>query len=394
VRAPVLVLAIAMSACGSAPPPPVAVAPPRSGPHWLDAADVGFLQGVPFVRVRIGDHGPYWLAVDTGAAHTLIGSSLATELGLALDGSGPSITTPDGSQVPSRAEVTLPDVQVGDAVLTAPHTLVLAGDAVERALNAWRSTDPARGVLGASALAGHVLTIDYHAGTIAIDPRGTPIEGPHAFDAIDDELGCPSVPLRIGELEHRVTIDTGSSEGIFVSEDWEDDLEFSTGPLIVGFAMGASGMMAEHAGRLDGSVELAGYTLDSPIVSLAAVPSVGASFLMAFTFVYDHDAARAALIGRDDMDLHQPPIESIGFGWIYEHGAWQVAGIVPESHATAAGVAAGDELLSIGGHTVEEVAHGLPWDQLTTGDDRAIEVRIRRGTEELTLRVPIAVLIP
>jgi len=291
-----------------------------------------------------------------------------------------------------RGLVTIPEVRVGSATLRDVRTTVFDEAAVDAMLNGWRSDEPARGILGYEALAHHVLTVDYERDRLAITPAGAPPDPATTFD-LAPLRGVPTLPVRVDGAQYRVIIDTGSSEGIYLSEDWEDDLHFRAGPTIVGYVMGASGLVAEHAGRLEGAIEIGGHRVDAPIVSLAAVPVCGAAYLLRFIVTLDVDASRGSLVQADSEPIEALPIRSFGFAWLHVGGVWRITRLIPGGHAGTAGIMVDDELLTIGGHTPEELASSwLGWEDIAPGDHTV--VRVRRGDEEVSIDLPIAILVP
>jgi predicted aspartyl protease len=112
-----------------------------------------------FVPVFIDGQGPFSFALDTGASSTLVGTELASELGLADVGPAPPLAGIGGG---ARGRIVEVDAwRVGDVPLLPKEVVSaeLPGDDVQ-------------GLLGSDILSNFgVITVDYGVGTLYLEPR-------------------------------------------------------------------------------------------------------------------------------------------------------------------------------------------------------------------------------
>lgn len=175
------------------PPPPTTIG---------DRADIEMdtSQGIPIVSVMVNGRGPYRFGIDTGAqGYARLSARLATELGLIPVG---EVMTGDPSGNNRR---TLPVYRVdrlalGELIFTSISTKQLAlADAVD-------------GILALGLFRQWLLTIDYAGGRLIVARGALPAaDGATVLDYTAGPGGAVQVPMRIGDLETVVNLDTGAA---------------------------------------------------------------------------------------------------------------------------------------------------------------------------------------
>jgi hypothetical protein len=248
------------------------------------------------------------------------------------------------------------------------------------------------GVLGLSALAGLLVTVDAGAGTLTL-ARGS-LPAPNGRDLL------PLVPLDgywgIGRL-WGVEIDAGGTKATAVlnllspgavsaAPRLASAARFSSAPAAVGRVMGPMiGRVERRVGRLEGDLRIGGYTLERPLVSVFPVPpqlpeswSLGAAVLRSFAVTFDQRARVVRLARADASPIPAPPpVRDFGFdaGAGPGGGAYAVRFVIPGSAAERAGIREGDELLLADGKAPASL-DAATWRALTVRTD-AVPFRFR-----------------
>ena len=192
--------------------------------------------GRPVVELLVNGKGPFRLVVDTGAAVTVLDSSLAAELSL------------------RDTDVQLQDVRMGAVTLSGLNAFVvpLAG--------LLRGEGAPRGVLSASAFPGHLVTFDYPGRQLRV-ARGTlpAADGRVLFSYQGADL--PSVPVRVAGREITVHLDTGAPYALALPTRYMKDLPLAGEPVQRGMARTHSGSKPIYAATLAGDIAIGDFTL-------------------------------------------------------------------------------------------------------------------------------------
>jgi hypothetical protein len=142
-RALLLVLMLAASACASAPRPAVVEIPFR------------YINHVILMDTYVGGRGPYTFLLDTGVTPSGVDSALAPELGIALDEDRSGAAAGVGSN-----DVTAYAVRLHDVMISGVDYGDLDAAAIPMAGLSRRLGEPLHGILGDSFLRGKIVTID------------------------------------------------------------------------------------------------------------------------------------------------------------------------------------------------------------------------------------------
>lgn len=211
--------------------------------------------GRPGLNVRINGQGPFAFVVDTGASHTVIDLSLASELSLPAGGGGNTIK----------------ELAVGG--MTVHDFGVMAGPLLRTPGNG----DTPRGVLSALSFPGYLLTFDFPRRLITIH-SGALGEPDHKtiFSYASGEP--PTVPVKVAGREFQVHLDTGAPFPLALPTKYKGEVPLE-GPLEEGRkARTPSGEFPIYKGSVKGEIEIAGNKLAlHEILFSDAVPYPGAT---------------------------------------------------------------------------------------------------------------------
>jgi hypothetical protein len=160
---------------------------------------------IPVVEVTINGRGPYRFGIDTGAQGMgRISSELAAQLGLMPVG---EVQTPaPGGALDARKIYRAQKLAIGG--MTFPYADLVTMAALPNRPTNWS------GILGIDLFRKVTLTLDYGRGAMKLSRE--PLTGGVAakFDS-----GVPSIPLKIGDRQLTVDLDTGNGAApLFVSE--------------------------------------------------------------------------------------------------------------------------------------------------------------------------------
>jgi hypothetical protein len=205
------------------------------------------------VDVKINGKGPYRFILDTGASGNVIDTALQDELSLPKS---PMTATFPGHGG-SMTLVSVEEMNVGEAKLGGLTAVVMHLDKL------FTGDGAPRGVLSASAFPGHLVTFDYPKKRIGIAKGKVEAEdAKHTFAYSEEDL-LPTVPVRIGEREVRVQLDTGSGYGLTLPRHYLDELPLASPPKDSGqknrTPMGDSPIMVA---KVKGPIALGAYALE------------------------------------------------------------------------------------------------------------------------------------
>jgi predicted aspartyl protease len=375
-----------------------------SSVHALEQARFPYeeIGGHLFVRGEIGDSGPRWLTLDTGAGHSVLDAKSARSLGIPVKpgrtwtGAGGAVT---GEMVQDVA------IRLAGVEIRIPQLDVSPLDGLRQALG--RDVDL---VLGHEFWSRFIVEIDPIAQEIRLhDPKTWTYDGAGESIAMRMEENCPYVKLQLqlpeaGAVDIECIIDTGSGSTLilqpaFVEAHRLRDRVGKTLPLRGG---GLGGQFGMSLARLP-SLKIGRFEVERPLVLLpeggdfAAAGSegnIGGGLLRRFTTIYDY--AHNRLILEPNAHFTAPDEHDMSGAGITpsnaEPGVFLIARVREGSAAEAAGVRVGDRLVAIDGRPTAEMdlehIRGLMRED---GRERAL--RVRRAGEFLDIRVKLRRMI-
>lgn len=378
VCAAVLVVASGFAVAQRTGPAPEAAPPQRPLDYASATLEEGshtfgfirFVDGIMLENVMINGTGPYRFLLDTGAEG---GGRLdrAVVEALKIPSTGASETlTPRGPRAVTQH--TIETLTIGPLTFTGVQ--VLSRDYRSEIPPGFKPFD---GILGYHLFREYLLTIDYPARSITIE-RGElpPADGETVLNIISED-DDPEVEVVIGGRTCRALLDTGGMMFLAVPGALEADLTFSGPPESRGsFKMGA----------LSGDLRIGAVAFHDPQVVIGgsfAEPIVGARALAALRLTFDQKNRRVHIEKPPERKRFGVAIpwrdDRLGPG---EHISEVVAGGIAE----AAGLRAGDRVISING-----VAPGAMdrEDLLRALDGESVQFVVERGGERVEATLSI-----
>jgi hypothetical protein len=225
----------------------------------LPMQDMG---GRPVVELKINGKGPYRFILDTGAATTVISEELNRELSLTPP-AGVHVATIGGGAAPTL--VAIHDVRMGDVVLEDMIAAVIPLSGLLQGENA------PRGVLSAASFPGYLVTFDYPGKKIVVKKGALDSGDSKTIFQYTEEQMLPTVPVRIAGHDTQVHLDTGSPHGLTVPVKFLTELPLASQPKEAAKVRTHGGEFSVSIARVDGTVELGRYKLDSDEVRFSDV---------------------------------------------------------------------------------------------------------------------------
>lgn len=349
-----------------------------------------------YLPVRLGGK-QSWFVLDTGAEATVVDAEHARANG--ISGSGSIAATGNGESTVTAQAIAKPALSVGGVAMPLETMYAVP----LRAL--WpREGRAMEGILGYDVLSHFVVEIDYAASRVRLhDPeRFTPPAGAASLP-LTYEGNVPAIRAAFElpggrRIEGRMIVDTGNSGGLDLYGPFVEanGVRAAIGQAREGAGgMGVGGVSKQDLSRID-AFHLGPFTLRAPIVTLsrdakgaAAHPelagNLGGRVLRRFTVFIDYPNDRMLL--QPNALLPAPfEYDMSGLALVAEGEAFDrviVRRVLPETAASAAGFAEGDEIEAIDGERPR--LHRLR--DLFLQPEKTYELRVRRGAELLTLKL-------
>jgi PDZ domain-containing protein/aspartyl protease len=338
-------------------------------PKPVGAMPFELYDGRVFLRVRVNGGEPGEFQFDSAAGRSCVTRRfgrrirLETPLTATVSGAG------DGSQtVPVARDV---EFAIGGLGFRAERVLLVDMD--ELTLYTGRRTD---GLVGRELLERYVVAFDYEARTMtAYEPASFEYRGSGAILPIEVQMGGPVVQavLRMPDrppLPMRLLLDAPHAGPLVLTTRFVDrhrlldSARALTPTLLPTVAIGVGGESAQLLGR-SLSLEIGPYVLPSPVVSFSRAKAgtlaaaeidglVGSRFLARFRIVYDYSRRRVIL---EPGPRFEEPFTADMSGLRLRSRTLalrtiEIARVSEGSPAEAAGLRAGDLLLSVDGRGV------------------------------------------
>jgi hypothetical protein len=392
------VLALVLSAVGASP---LAARPgqPVIMPFLYEDARL-------YVPVRIASGPVHWFILDTGASHTVIDTALAKSSGLGL--SAGRAVTGAGAGSSQEARTAAVHLSVGGVPLRVAQPTVI--DLVHL-LGATSGRAPA-GIIGSEFFREHFVDVNFAAHRISIYAAASERRSFYAAEVpltFADRTPLTQVQLTVpsGRLITAIAlVDLGAKSTFLVPEPFIDREKLREAfpnkiesPL--GAGVGGDTFYAFARARRLGFAG-AGLALERPVIGLSIRGSLratwhegllGADFLSRFRLGFDYMHARLLLTQRSN--------ESVAFDrsglFLVAQGSdlsrVVVRSLVDGSPAARAGLAPGDELLTIDGVPVGAIGLSAIRDRLKQPGTVQVTLGFRRGGERRAARFGLRDLI-
>jgi len=343
-------------------------------------------RGWPVIEVRLGEHGPYKMILDTGSSVTVLNARLQEELGIESSGTT-RLGDPSNPTAREFDVITLPELAIGDAFFEELTAVTWTQDM-------GLSSVGIDGIVGLPVFQDCLLTLDYAAKEVRIEQGALP-----AADGtrVVEFAGKDNITLTL-EVEGETVdahFDSGNSRNIVLPSKLEDKLRLVPGTEHTGTATRASGSFPVRGGKLDGEIRVGGRVLVSPEVIFddsLPVANVGRTFLEQGPVTIDLKNRRMRIgeaprqAGRQVRDMSKGG-RRLGIEMALGGGAeLRISRVVPGSLAEKSGFLAGDVLLTVNDTPVSAIDHQALKDALSKPAGFPIEVR--RDDERLVIQVP------
>ncbi len=296
--------------------------------------------------------GPYRFLIDTGSSATLVTPALARRYpSKAL----PSSTAPRVRVTSAEGRITelpagwLSELELGEARFQ--NIPVLIYDCAPLSAHLGVKLD---GILGFPLFRELILTLDYPAKRVLLQPANTTPLVPGTTIAFDDARKTPVIHVGLGGRSLVALIDSGSDAGFSLNPVGVEPRFVS--PPRPGTMVGTlAGDRIQQIGRLADSLAIGGYVLPQPIVDLSdELSSIGGDVLKHFTVTFDQVHERVTFYRESRDPITTAPRRSAGVSFNKTPAYWKVAGVVPGSPAEGAGVQTGDLVTRINGEPVAQ----------------------------------------
>jgi hypothetical protein len=332
--------------------------------------------------------GPWRFLIDTGSSTTLVSPEFAERYGTGEAARRlPAVRVRGADGLTTMLQpVTIRRIELGDARFERVQSLIY--DCTDLSAHLGMKID---GVLGFPLFRDTILTLDYPQSRLILTTAGQAPLMPGATLDFDNAAKVPLIPIELGSRRLLALIDSGS-DGPLQLNPAGLDLTFLSGPRLGGIVGTLTGDRQQQIARLSETLRIGTYRLPEPVVDLTdQLSSLGGEVLQHFTLTFDQARGRVTFYRPATTAIESPSRISSGISFSRTAAYWRIAGLVPDSPATAAGLQVGDLVVRINGRPVEQ------WniDQFRELIDRSqeIEYTLLNGRTETRLRLPTIVLV-
>ncbi len=348
-----------------------------------------FINGMPYVELKINGKGPYRFLVDTGAAFIAISPRVAREAHVR---GTPTKVNIEGSTGASEdlSIVTIDQVEAPGFILKGIQGISLSLELIQRFESLWGS--PFDGIIGMATLQQVLLEIDYPQQKVSVaklDSATPSLESGHPYSGTGEYAAVrPYVKFATSSVKQpliTVQIDTGEYGGFYLSD-------ITAFPVLVGlsrsdeFHYGIGGSWRPFVGQLNGDILLGQATWRNPKIQSANENRIGSEALQYWKLVIDPKRKLLWLVGDEAVSTttYSGPLDPDGCPSVYGFAADKegdsliVKEVDPGSRAERAGVKVGDR------YTEEAIESNKPGAG-TGGNSTRNRLHIVRGEEKLEI---------
>jgi len=334
-----------------------------SGPHETRIPPAGTtvpmprFQNIPYVEAYVNGKGPYRLVVDTGAPLLGLNNAVADDLKLPATSLGDTpgtrikVRSPGGDGRPATPR-DVDTLKIGNAEFSGVQAL--ASDSP--------FTSDFDGVLGLAVFRDCLLTFDYPAGELRL-AQGTlpPANGRDVLD-YETRMGKIVFAADVDGQPFDFTLDTGASAWFVFPKALTKRSKYLHGPVEAHQARTIDRTITVQMARLDCRLQLGRHTFLRPyglVEGDTDLTVIGSGALDEFALTLDQANRRLRLTRTSDAALTPPPYRTFGFSMRRDGQTITISHVVPKSPAQAAGLQAGDAVVSIADKPAAEV-YGRP----------------------------------
>lgn len=318
------------------------------------------------LRVQVNGSRPLSFLLDTGASESVIDTSRATQLGLALKGGEPGLVLGGAAEAALAQDVHWKLAQANvDFTFNFPEMIAVDLSTPRAALG--HDVD---GIIGGDILMLGVAEIDYASRTLKLyDSQTYRYLGSGAVLPITLDRKRPFVDIAIttqrgAAYKSRVLLDSGANGAIMLSKAFADKNKVlqQTQKTLRGVSVGLGGSLLQHdVGRLR-KMQIGRFEIREPIASFSqdtegalAEPnqdgSIGSEVLRRFKLTLDYSRLRIMLDPNKQLSQAEEAGVS-GLGVLYEGAGYNIVKVnyvLENSPASEAGLRIGDIITAIDG---------------------------------------------
>src|SRR5215218_3004453 len=358
-----------------------------------------------YVPVGIGGR-PWWFILDTGAQPTVLDEGVALASGVA--GHDTTSTTGAGTGRLRRSTGDAVALRIGELTMRVHDPAIAPIDSLLSRYTGRR----AHGIVGSQFFADRAVTVDFEQRIVYTRPTADAYELTNSVVlTLVLEGGIPylSATLRFPggrTVTAKLLVDLGAKSTLLLTEPFIErsglrDLQASGVRSSLGAGIGGETRYSFVRLR---SLELGaahGLRLDSAVIGLSVAGTLrsrgydgllGAEFLRRFRVTFDYPRRRLILRPR----VPAPPNLDFDMSGMFIVAArselrdFVVADVAPGSAAAAAGVAAGDHIVSVEGRDAGRMTLSAARSLLRGPDGRRIVLETRRGGERRTAQIVLS----
>ncbi len=342
------------------------------------------------VSAKWDRHGPYHFLVDTGSTVIHVSPELAERY--RVKNAPPTGIPPVQVRSASGDIVTLPsavieEIRLGDARFEDVPVVVY--DCAALSAHFGIKID---GLLGFPLFRDTRLTLDYPQHRLILAPGKSNALPPGTPVAYTGARGAPVIPVQLGGQSVPVLLDSGSDAALNLNPAGLA-LTYAAPPRPAVLVGTLSGDHLQESARVAEPLEVAGYTVPAPIIYLnESLNALGGEVLRNFSVTFDQTRKTVTFHRESRAPITVPAKRSTGLSFNKTPAYWRVAGVVPDSPATWAGVQDGDLVSRINGEPVAQWGFERYAHLIATAE--AVTYTFLRGNEEAPRTLSVFLLVP
>jgi len=307
------------------------------------------------IEARVNDRGPYLFLLDTGATTSVVSRRLADEHPEAERDALTTVRDSTGAVGRIDSAVHIRDFHAGPLRLERLDALVMDLDTVQHAFGGRLD-----GILGYPAFRDMTVRFDYRAGRVSVAHGGMLGQQAPALGAARFALrhrNEPIIEIDASGVRASMLIDTGSSSLASVTERVVDELGLE--PVHFGSHSGVLKSARRRVVTLPGDLRVGPVAVGNATVGVSRKERglIGAGLLSDSVLTIDQRSGIAQIEAHDAVWVASRP-RTIGFDLTWSEGLMHVRAVMPGGPAEAAGLRAGDRLVSVGGVPSDRLACG------------------------------------
>jgi hypothetical protein len=347
------------------------------------------------VESRQADGKTYRFMIDTGSSVTLVSPAFGEAVKQKERRGAPPRTLPVRGANGREAElpaITLHELWLGKARFDRVPAIVY--DFSDLSAHLGLSID---GVIGYPLFHDTLLTLDYPAATLEIEPNplvtAPPTRQPRtSVIAYNREQPTPLIPVQMGNESFFALIDSGSDGGLALNPSGLHP-RFIHGPRVGMIVSSLHGDNRQLVGRLEQNITFGSQLVSQPVVDLTEhLSSLGGELLRHFRLTFDQQRHVVTLVRDSDGPVEMPGRRSTGLSFRRFPNYWRLLAVVPDTPNSALPVLPGDLCVRINGELVEKWTFERYSDLVKTAD--RITYTFLAGPKEQDYEVKVFELVP